>query len=353
MKKFKLGFGPMSKLITQALALYSARNSFPLMIIASRNQVDASTGYVCQSAELVELVKEHKTENLLVCRDHCGPYFADADRSLTLEQAVARCKETIAADIAAGFDLIHIDVSRVKEDPFAVATELFDYALSQNPNIKFEFGSEDNTGIDINSSIARIESQLEFLEKYKDNLVFFVSQTGSLTKESQAGQFDVELNKQTAQKIHAAGLLFKEHNADYFSTDDLTKRANAGIDSLNIAPQLGKIQTTITQQHADKDAWAKFADYVYQQGYWKRWVSDQGQDRENAVAVSAHYCFATPEYQAVLDTIQDSTQFEQAVQTAIFTLVDFYKRFVDEAEFQEKLQKRLEELRRRDPFIYR
>lgn len=343
----------MSRLITQALALYSAKNNFPLMIIASRNQVDAASGYVCTPSELVELVKDHKTENLLVCRDHCGPYFADADRSLTLEQAVARCKETIAADIRAGFDLIHIDVSRVKEDPFAVATELFDFALSLNPNIKFEFGSEDNTGIDIDSSLSRIESQLEFLEKYKDNLVFFVSQTGSLTKESQAGQFDVELNKQTAQKIHAAGLLFKEHNADYFTADDLTKRANAGIDSLNIAPQLGKIQTLITQKFASTEAWTEFADYVYQQGFWRRWVSDQGQDRDNAVAVSAHYCFSTPEYQRVLASIQDLAAFEQAVQTAIFALVDFYKKFVDEAEFQQRLQQRLEELRRRDPFIYR
>lgn len=343
----------MSRLITLALAQYSAKNNFPLMIIASRNQVDAKSGYVCTSAELVELVKADKTENLLVCRDHCGPYFADADRGLTLEQAVARCKETIAADIQAGFDLIHIDVSRVKEDPFAVATELFDFALSLNPNIKFEFGSEDNTGIDIDSSLSRIESQLEFLTKYKDNLVFFVSQTGSLTKESQAGQFDVDLNKQTAQKIHAAGLLFKEHNADYFTADDLTKRATAGIDSLNIAPQLGKIQTMITQRFASTEAWAEFADYVYQQGHWARWVSDQGQDRDNAVAVSAHYCFSSLEYQKVLGSIQDRAAFEQAVTAAIFSLVDFYKKFVDEAEFQQKLQQRLEELRRRDPFIYR
>lgn len=353
MKKFKLGFGPMSKLIAKSLAKYSATTNSPLMIIASRNQVDATSGYVCTSRELVELVKEYKTDNLLICRDHCGPYFADADKTLTLEQAMARCRETIAADIAAGFDLLHIDVSRVKPDPLAAAAELFDYALSLNPNIKFEFGSEDNTGIDLDSSIARIESQLEFLEKYKNNLVFFVSQTGSLTKEHQAGKFDVAMNKQTAQKIHAAGLLFKEHNADYFTAEDLTARASAGIDSLNIAPQLGKIQTLLTEKFAAATAWAEFSDYVYQQGFWARWVSDQGQDRSNAVAASAHYCFATEEYQKVLASIIDLTQFDQALEREIFALIDFYKKFVEESEFQEKLQQRLEELRRRDPFIYR
>ena len=60
--------------------------------------------------------------------------------------------------------------------------QLIEFALKLEPKIKLEFGSEDNTGVDVNSSIARIDSQLEFLKPYKDNVVFFVSQTGSLTR---------------------------------------------------------------------------------------------------------------------------------------------------------------------------
>jgi hypothetical protein len=40
MDKFKLGFGPMSKDIVDILCKHSVENNYPLMIIASRNQVD-------------------------------------------------------------------------------------------------------------------------------------------------------------------------------------------------------------------------------------------------------------------------------------------------------------------------
>lgn len=346
----------MSSRIIKSIAKYSKEHNYPLMLIASRNQVDATTGYVCTSQELVELVAEFKTDNLLVCRDHCGPYFADLDKNLGLEAAIVRCKQTIAADISAGFDIIHIDVSRVQDDPLGVAAHLMDYAISLNPNIRFEFGSEDNTGIDIESSLSRLESQFEFLTKYKDHVVFFVTQTGSLTKAEQAGKFSTDRNKQVAAQIHAAGYLFKEHNADYFDQYALEQRVDAGIDSLNIAPQLGKIQTEITKKFASEAAWAEFAEYVYAQKYWARWVEDAGADREQAVAVSAHYCFSTVEYMKVITSIIDLPAFEAAVDRAIVELIELYKKFdkdAEEAEFQAKLQRRLEELRRRDPFIYR
>mgnify|MGYP003343926735 FL=1 len=115
MKQFKLGFGPMSKEIIDIMCEWSRDEDYPLMIIASRNQVDVSDGYVCNTNELVNRVKHHKTPKILLCRDHCGPYFADTDLGLTIDEAIVRCKQTIAEDIAQGFDLIHIDVSRSEE----------------------------------------------------------------------------------------------------------------------------------------------------------------------------------------------------------------------------------------------
>ena len=343
----------MSRLVIQALGKYSKQRDYPLMVIASRNQVSQNGGYVCTSQELVAALQPYKTDNLLICRDHCGPYFADADRGLDLEQSMEQCFKQIKEDIDAGFDLLHIDVSKVKGDPLACAKRLMDYALSLNPTIKFEFGSEDNTGVDVASSIGRIDGQLEFLQQYKDNMVFFVTQTGSLTLDNQAGRFDEDTNKRVAAQIHAAGLLFKEHNADYLKEDELSLRANAGVDSLNIAPQLGKIQTELTKKFASADAWAKFADYVYANNKWSRWVSDAGADRDNAVAVSGHYHFSSDAYSQVLASIADLPAFESAVEQAIFDLVDFYKKFEEESNFKESLQKRLAELRKRDPFIYR
>ena len=355
MKQFKLGFGPMSKEIIDILARHTKENNYPLMIIASRNQVDYVTGYVCTTAELAEQVKQYKNPNLLLCRDHCGPYFSDLDKGLTIEDAMDRCMKTISQDIASGFDLIHIDVSRIKENQLFYAKQLIEYAISLNPNIKLEFGSEDNTGIDIDSSLARIDVQLGFLNPYKDNVVFFVTQTGSLTKNGQAGVFDIARNQAVCKQIRAEGFLFKEHNADYFTAVDIDHRIHAGVDSLNIAPQLGKIQTDLLKEFAPADLWATFSDLVYNQNYWHRWVPEGVTDKDVAVSVSGHYLFNSQTYKDIIANI-DYEKFKSKLTRLIEDLLTHYKTFDHEhpeVKFQIQLKKKLEELRRRDPFIYR
>lgn len=345
----------MSKEILGILARHTKENNYPLMIIASRNQVDYVTGYVCTTAELAAQVEEFKNPNLLLCRDHCGPYFSDLDRGLSIEDAIDRCMKTIAADIAAGFDLIHVDVSRIKDNQLHYAKQLIEYALSLNPDIMLEFGSEDNTGIDINSSLARIDIQLGFLNPYKDNVKFFVTQTGSLTKDAQAGIFDVERNRAIGEQIRATGFLFKEHNADYFTAEDIQHRIDAGIDSLNIAPQLGKIQTELLKEFAPADLWATFADLVYNQNYWQRWVPEGVTDKDIAVSVSGHYLFNSQAYKDIIASI-DATKFNSKLTRKIEDLLDHYKTFDHEhpeVKFQIQLKKKLAELRQRDPFIYR
>lgn len=356
-KKFRLGFGPMSPEIIKILADYTKDNQYPLMIIASRNQVDYNSGYVCSTKELANMIKDHHSDNLLLCRDHCGPYFKDSDKNLSLYDAVQECKKTIQEDLANGIELIHIDVSRVETNPIAIATELINFTLAISPNVMMEFGSEDNTGIDVDSSLARIDSQLNFISQYRKNIKFFVTQTGSLTKSHQRGVFDVEKNRQTRFQIHQAGFLFKEHNADYFTENDIKLRLEAGIDSLNIAPQLGKIQTDLLKEFAPADLWDKFADLVYNKNYWQRWVEEGVTDKAVAVSVSGHYCYNSAEYRNIMSAI-DVAAFENELKVRVTDLINFYKKFNEqyddeEAEFQRKLQERLAELRKRDPFIYR
>jgi hypothetical protein len=209
--------------------------------------------------------------------------------------------------------------------------------------------------LDIDSSAKNIDAQLEFLQQYKKNVIFVVTQTGSLTKDGQAGSFDISRNEKIKDKIEAAGFLFKEHNADYFTKQDISDRINAGIDSLNIAPQLGRIQTDLLKELAPADLWQKFSDYVYTQNYWQRWVAPGVTDSDIAVSVSGHYCFNSHECNDIISAI-DYDKFKDELWTRITGLIEFYKPFGEENEeikFQKILRKRLEELRQRDPFIYR
>jgi hypothetical protein len=299
------------------------------MIIASRNQVDYINGYVCNTHELAKQINQFKTDNLLLCRDHCGPYFKDADRHLTLDDAMNQCLKTISADIANGFDLIHIDVSRIESNQLEYATRLIEYTLNLNPRIMLEFGSENNTGIDLQSSIGRIDTQLEFLQKYKNNVKFFVTQTGSLTKENQSGCFDVARNTSIVDQVHEAGFLFKEHNADYFVSTDIEKRIKAGVDSLNIAPQLGKVQTEILYKVAPHQLWEEFSTHVYKQNFWQRWVQPGETDKQLATLVSGHYCFNSKEYASILNNI-DVGQFKKELKIEITNLLNHYRTFDNE-----------------------
>jgi D-tagatose-1,6-bisphosphate aldolase subunit GatZ/KbaZ len=328
MKSYRLGFGPMSIDIIDMLCEYSILHDIPLMIIASRNQIDWANGYVCRTDELVKQVKNHNA-NVLLCRDHCGPYFSDKDAGLDIDSAIARCKKTIETDISQGFDLIHIDVSRIPHSQLYYAEQLIEHCLSIKPDIKLEFGSEDNTGTNILDSIDRIDEQLDFLNKYKNNVVFFVTQTGSYVKDRQIGSFNLENNKAIVDKIHSSGFLFKEHNADYLNNDDLLLRIAAGIDSLNIAPQLGRIQTDLLTELCDKDTiYQDFCDYVYGKNSWNRWVSQDVVSKELAVSVGGHYCFDSIYYKKIIENI-GADKFRQALKNKIFDVLDVYKTFDD------------------------
>lgn len=354
MKKFKLGVGPMSLEIIEIVSRWSKYESSPLMIIASRNQVDNDTGYVCNTRELTERVHENKSVNLLICRDHCGPYFTDLDNGLSVDEAILRCKRTIDADILYGFDLLHIDVSRIKENQLDYGKQLIEYALDKNPNIKIEFGSEDNTGIDIDSSIGRLEPQLEFLQSYKNNVIYFVTQTGSLTKGRQAGTFDVEQNKKIIKLVHDAGFLFKEHNADYFNDLDISKRIEAKVDSVNIAPQLGTIHTSVLKEFTPEDKWIEFSNYVYQKNYWQRWIEPGVTDKEVATILSGHYCFNSEIYRSIINTI-DYDYFLYRLDEEIIKILNHYatlNQSIDRSSYYEKIKDKIKLMRKRDPFIY-
>jgi hypothetical protein len=318
---FKVGYGPMSLEIIDLLQQYSKDES--IMVVASRNQVDYNRGYVCNTRQLVDRITDKS--NLLICRDHCGPGFSSNDGSI--QQAINECKHTIIEDIDCGFNIIHIDVSRIPDNQLKYAEELIEFTLRNNPNITLEFGSEDNTGLNINDSLDRIDEQLAFIKTYKDHIRYFVTQTGSYTLHRQMGNFDVSTNSIIAEKIHRAGFLFKEHNADYLTSEQLELRKTAGIDALNVAPQLGCIQTTVLHKLAkNKKEWRDFAELVYKGNNWKRWVPEYLNDKALSVIASGHYHFNSTEYHKLLDSI-DVDVFHLLLKAEIFTVLNNYKEY--------------------------
>ena len=318
---FKLGLGPMSRIVNDALARYAKDNRRPLMFIASRNQVDANSGYVMNTSQLAAQLNPLRSEYMMLCRDHCGPYFLDVEKSLSLRDAVEATKKTIAGDIENGFDLIHIDTSRC-EDPYHVADELFNFALNLNPNIQFEFGTEENVGVA--AGIKKYQEDVKFASQFP-NMQFVVAQTGSLTMEDrQVGSFDVAMVKKLVKFAETAGVKLKEHNADYLTAEQIQMRKLAGVHACNIAPQLGVIQTkrilSLAKEH-DVDS-GYFEQCVMASEKWRKWIID-GNDSVK-IAVAGHYCFTTQEYQTLEDKLNQRCDVAQEIEQDLVACLDLY-----------------------------
>ena len=330
--KFKLGVGPISSQVIDSCLKYSYEHNYPLMIIASRNQVDYDTGYVFKTNELVKHIKSNEhydSDRIKICRDHCGPNFADKDKLLSLDEAVSICKQTIKTDIENGFDLIHIDVSRTEtKKQLEVAKILIEYAISLNPSIHFEFGSEDNTGQNLDDTLTTLDLQLEFVKQYNRNIVFLVNQTGSLTKHTQVGKLNVDLCKKISDKIHGSGFLFKEHNADYILKEETSKRKHVGVDAVNIAPQLGYIHSYVLDRlgYNFEQELNEFKKYVLDQGYWKKWVVSDSETDHLKFLVSAHYCFNSSQADKIYNKIKDNKiQFQELLHQELSIAIDQYR----------------------------
>lgn len=321
---FKLGFGPMSKEVIDILVDYTNEKQRPLMMIASRNQIDAAQGYVMTTNQLASVLADKPTDNLLLCRDHCGPYFLDIEKSLSLSQAIEATKTTIANDIEMGFDLIHIDTSRVTENAYAVAEDLIEFCLKLNPNIMFEFGTEENIGVA--AGVQKYRDDVEFAKNFP-NMKFVVAQTGSLCfEDTQAGDFSFDIVKELTQHANDHGIGLKEHNADYLSAEQIQQRKAAGVHALNIAPQLGVIQTKLLRRLSKNrklgEQWERFAETVIYSGKWHKWTNSS--DARQKVLVAGHYCFGSEAYINLKEKINESVNFDRQLKREIYSVLDLY-----------------------------
>ena len=141
--KTLLGVGPMSQNIVDATLELASEYAIPLMLIASRRQIDSAKhggGYVNNwtTEQFSAYIKNSKGGNFVVlARDHGGPWQNDLEKNSCpcIEQAMASAKASYEADIDSGFGILHIDPSMglngpvSQKDSFERALELYQHYL--------------------------------------------------------------------------------------------------------------------------------------------------------------------------------------------------------------------------------
>jgi len=328
-----LGVGPMSTNCIDAAIELANDNNVLLMLIASRRQIDSQEfngGYVNNwtTKEFSDYVLEHdKKGQILLARDHGGPWQNphEISSNLGLRRAMESAKASYAADIDAGFQLLHIDPSidihgiPTRDDVLDRVFELYEfcwgYAQKLGHKVFFEIGTEEQSGS--TNKVDELEYSLNSIKLFckKNNVpfpLFIVMQTGTKVIETRnVGSYD--LNIRVAGEIPAEiqipkmvelcnqyGIYMKAHNTDYLSDDGLRWYPRLGIHAANVAPEFGVAETvaliTILEKSGLSALADRFLELSYNSNKWVKWMSDNttATDRDKGI-IAGHYVFSQPE----------------------------------------------------------
>lgn len=359
-----IGIGPMSSNLLKASFELARDEDFPLMFIASRNQVDKDElggGYVngwnqqTFAAAIKKVAADTDFTGLYyLCRDHGGPWQRDEERNahLSVEKAMHLAKESYLADIEAGFDLLMIDPTK---DPFQMGkvvdldkiiewtVELLEFCETERkkrnlPEIGYEVGTEETNG-----GLTTTERYETFIKKLQAELSsrdlpmpsFIVGQTGTLTRlTEQVGHWNYANAIDLAKMAKKYGVGLKEHNADYMDDETLLLHNPAHITASNVAPQYGTEETRAylklikVERRLKKEGLIKQASNLYdvlldkaiRTERWRKWmegddvnlkVEDVLQDERlstEILDISGHYAFNDPAVKKEIKTLYSNLQ---------------------------------------------
>jgi hypothetical protein len=333
----RLGIGAVSVEVIDAVIDYANRERVELMLLVSRNQIDYADlggGYVpdLTPERLVEHVRERSNGFVRVCRDHGGPYLRDDDEACAPEEAFERAAYCIECDIAAGFELLHLDPSGDSSDPYDTLERLVAHATSCAASagrpVLFEISTEPNDGSPTDD--VKVAHDLEFVTSLVEPY-FYVVQTGSLVQGTfQAGTFDEESVRRAAAVAEQYGVRLKEHNVDYAEEWEMVKRRRSRIHAFNVAPEFGVLQTrTILQlahEHSLDAAARRFVRVSYESGKWQKWLWPGGESApdEDKAVIAGHYNYGTDAYRELVEALEEYVDVECAVRSELQRLLDGY-----------------------------
>ena len=344
-----LGIGPMSENFLYASLESSKEKDYPVMYIASRNQVDSyklGGGYVFNSDQklfretIEKICREIDYDNVYyLCRDHGGPWQRDKERAdhLPEDKAMELAKESYKEDILNGFDLLHIDPTKDPDEyckvvdidvVFNRTIELIEYCEQVRKEngiekeIAYEVGTEETSGG--LTSLDTYEGFIKRIKEYTDTHdmpmpIFIVGQTGTLTRLTKnVGHFNYENSMDLSRISTKYGVGLKEHNGDYLSEAKLLAHLPLEITAMNVAPAFGTIETMALLELLDvEDKFASMGiiknpsnlrkvithESIYSMK-WKKWLTDEV-DMSNLEALDenterqitelcGHYTYSTP-----------------------------------------------------------
>ena len=291
----KYFIGPMTKNVVDSIIKFCEETDNEIGLIPSRRQIEWDGGYVnnWKTQDFSSYVTSG-SQRILLQRDHSGPGQGKSD-DLGYRSLLEDCKN---------MDLIHIDPWKKYpdyRDGLEWTVDMIKYCDSISSDLMYEVGTEE--------AIRRFESSEldQFLKDLRDSLglVLFskikyaVIQSGtSLKGNNQTGNYDKNRLEDMISVVKKYGLLSKEHNGDYIPVSTIKEKFSLGLDSINIAPEFGLIETqTYLDEIKDPDLFQIFWEICYESKKWEKWVNpdfDPLDNKEDLIKICGHYILSNP-----------------------------------------------------------
>jgi len=308
---------PNSAAVLEAAVKAASRNGCPMLFAATLNQVDTDGGYTGWTPQefVNRLYGYAQYYNwggpLYPCLDHGGPWLKDLHtlNRLSLEESMARVKDSLAACVAAGYQLLHIDPTVDRSLPAGTPVpleavvertiELISHAETARqslgrPEIAYEVGTEE-----VHGGLVDFERFELFLQKLRARLdearlghtwpCFVVAQVGT---DLHTTYFNPEAARRLYQTLAPLGSLAKGHYSDW--VENPQAYPDTGMGGANVGPEFTAAEYQALKDLDQKEqalirsrAGIESASFiptlqsaVIASGRWKKWLqeSERGLD---------------------------------------------------------------------------
>ena len=310
MNNSKYFIGPMSKNVVDAVIEANQNLKKSIGFIPSRRQVEYNGGYVNNwtTKSFSNYVKSYDP-SILITRDHGGP-----GQGYSMDDGTDSYKED-----ANYFDIIHIDPWKKFPDYDAgLEQTIFGIKLcnATNPNCLFEVGTEEAIRVFSESDLSKLLGDLEknLSKELFLKIKYGVVQSGvglDLGNQINTGTFDPNRLRKMVEICDSYNILSKEHNGDYLSFDEMETRFEIGLNSINIAPEFGQLETDFfieILKKTDDKLFEDFYNICFQSKRWEKWVDksfNPEAEKEKVIKISGHYVFSEPNFIILKKKIAD------------------------------------------------
>tara|TARA_R100001377_G_scaffold27137_1_gene14593 strand:+ start:120 stop:1070 length:951 start_codon:yes stop_codon:yes gene_type:complete len=299
----KYFIGPMSKnVVDTILELGSNEIGF----IPSRRQVDYIGGYV--NNWTTKEFSEYVNGRVVIERDHGG-----VGQGYEFDDGLQSFKQD-----AKHLDIIHIDPWKCCPALTVGLQETINCiyyidSISGSKTVKYEVGTEESIR---RFEVEELEQLLQGLKNSLrptlfDRIEYAVVQSGvglDLGKQKNTGTFNPKRLEDMVKVCKKFGKKSKEHNGDYLSSKEYKDRFDLGLDSINIAPEFGQLETLVYLDNGDDTFMDRWYKICYDSKRWEKWVSKDfipKDNKEELIKICGHYVLSDEQFNLIKPDIDD------------------------------------------------